>query len=728
MSGIGEKYATSALMTLFGMNKMAVLRRAARENWQSRKRAGRGGGKEWLVSSMPPATVAALQLAEANIQHELGEEAAPAPAPVSALPAAPVPDWSFKVAKTRYRLVVEWRAYVEKAKAGGKTTKAASQAFVEAYNAGLLLEQLKEVVEELAVKTLYRWNKTLAEANEDLMALADRRGKWTDPTVPRGLGQIAEIAQDLFLQAYLQDRRPSMRTAFFSMEAALTQKDLPVPSYASVRRFFMRYDANHHDIVVLRREGEKALSDKVGPYLNRDDSILQVGDILVSDGHKMNCTMINPETGKPARFTLIGWQDWASRVFVSFEIMLTENTQAISASLHRAIVALGKKPKAVLIDNGKAFKNKFFEGKADLEEMDGLYLRLGIVPIHSKPYVGRTKIIERWWGDFDRQCAVWMESYTGPNIDKKPAHLMRNEKWQQAQQSGHVPTIEEVKEVIIKYARWKAMQPHPKRPGKTPWQVFEAGRGPGLSEDEKADLARQFMMRREITPKRCRFTFCGIDFESDELYGINKKLLAYYSLADMSEIYVYDAERFVTVARPVASVHPMAKLFGTGEDARLVAEANKRQARLKAQTRRLAEEIGGAGAEVLTRLPYMQRSQDRKETIPAALDNGQETKALAEGGQCSDEQARKIKRALEEARAKMAAAPTYSTPGFFESELDKYTFFFDLAERQGIELKPEDAEFMRRYEASEEYQVTGLRFEKLRQLYHNHNQAQQETA
>ena len=236
------------------------------------------------------------------------------------------------------------------------------------------------------------------------------------------------------------------------------------------------------------------------------------------------------------------------------------------------------------------------------------------------------------------------------------------------------------------------------------------------------------MMRREITPKRCRFTFCGIDFESDELYGINKKLLAYYSLADMSEIYVYDEERFVTVARPVASVHPMAKLFGTGEDARLVAEANKRQARLKAQTRRLAEEIGGAGAEVLTRLPYMQRSQDRKETIPAALDNGQETKALAESGQCSDEQARKIKRALEEARAKMAAAPTYSTPAFFESELDKYTFFFDLAERQGIELKPEDAEFMRRYEASEEYQVTGLRFEKLRQLYHNHNQAQQETA
>ncbi len=721
---LSESYSAASLAKMLKLTDRAILFRAARENWQSRKRAGRGGGKEWLVASMPPTTVAALQLAEANIQRELGEEAAPVPAPVSVLPAAPVPDWSFKVAKTRYRLVVEWRSYVEKARADGKTAKAASQAFVEAYNAGLLLEQLKDVVEELAVKTLYRWSQTLAEANEDLMALADRRGKWADPTAKRGLGQIEEVAQDLFLQAYLQDRRPSMRTAYFSLEAALTQKGLPVPSYASVRRFFLRYDADHHDIVVLRREGEKALSDKVGPYLNRNDSILQVGDVLVSDGHKMNFTMINPETGKPARFTLIGWQDWASRVFVSFEIMLTENTQAISSSLHRAIVALGKKPKSVLIDNGKAFKNKFFEGKADLEELDGLYLRLGIVPVHSKPYVGRTKIIERWWGDFDRQCAVWMESYTGPNIDKKPAHLKRNEKWQQEQQSGHVPTIEEVKEIIVKYAQWKATQPHPKRPGKTPWQVFEAGRGPGLSEAELADLARQFMMRREITPKRCRFTFCGIDFESDELYGINKKLIAYYSLADMSEIYVYDAERFVTVARPVASVHPMAKLFGTGEDARLVAEANKRQARLKAQTRRLAEEIGGEGKELLMGLPYMQRRPEEKVLIQgtAAL-TAEETPALEH--KLDEEETRKITQAIEEAKARKAAQPAYTVPEFFESELDKYTYFFDLHVQKGMDLNPEDAEFMRRYEASDEYQVTGLRFEKLRQLYHNHNQSQE---
>ena len=36
-----------------------------------------------------------------------------------------------------------------------------------------------------------------------------------------------------------------------------------------------------------RRDGEKALSDKVEPYIKRDASLLDVGDILVADGHKL---------------------------------------------------------------------------------------------------------------------------------------------------------------------------------------------------------------------------------------------------------------------------------------------------------------------------------------------------------------------------------------------------------------------------------------------------------
>lgn len=42
---------------------------------------------------------------------------------------------------------------------------------------------------------------------------------------------------------------------------------------------------NNYDKWILARDGEKALSDKVEPYIKRDASLLEVGDILVADGH-----------------------------------------------------------------------------------------------------------------------------------------------------------------------------------------------------------------------------------------------------------------------------------------------------------------------------------------------------------------------------------------------------------------------------------------------------------
>ena len=78
------------------------------------------------------------------------------------------------------------------------------------------------------------------------------------------------------------------------------------------------------------REGEKALDDLVGPYITRDSSMLNVGDVLVADGHRLNFDCIHPFTGRPARMTLILWLDWASRMPAGWEIMPEEDTVAIN--------------------------------------------------------------------------------------------------------------------------------------------------------------------------------------------------------------------------------------------------------------------------------------------------------------------------------------------------------------------------------------------------------------
>lgn len=64
---------------------------------------------------------------------------------------------------------------------------------------------------------------------------------------------------------------------------------------------------NNYDKWILARDGEKALSDKVEPYIKRDASLLKVGDVLIADVHKLAFQVINPFTGELTRATLIGY-------------------------------------------------------------------------------------------------------------------------------------------------------------------------------------------------------------------------------------------------------------------------------------------------------------------------------------------------------------------------------------------------------------------------------------
>ncbi len=69
---------------------------------------------------------------------------------------------------------------------------------------------------------------------------------------------------------------------------------------------------NNYAEWVLKREGKKAYHDKVKPYIERDLSKIEVGDILIADGHVLNFQVINLFTGKPTRATLVGFLDWKS--------------------------------------------------------------------------------------------------------------------------------------------------------------------------------------------------------------------------------------------------------------------------------------------------------------------------------------------------------------------------------------------------------------------------------
>lgn len=101
-----------------------------------------------------------------------------------------------------------------------------------------------------------------------------------------------------------------------------------IPADATFRRYAKWFKANNYDKWVLARDGEKTLSDKVEPYIKRDASLLEVGDILVADGHKLAFQVINPFTGKPSRATLVGFLDWKSTALVGYGLCLKKTRSA----------------------------------------------------------------------------------------------------------------------------------------------------------------------------------------------------------------------------------------------------------------------------------------------------------------------------------------------------------------------------------------------------------------
>ena len=697
----GEAYTALDLAEIMGTTAMTISRRSRKEKWPFIKKSGRGGGKLFPIDTLP-----------ADVQSKIlaGQES---PTPAYNDEEKPIPDRARQTGLARLELFTAWQKMRNKARSKAKADKD----FLHAYNTGISHPDIYQILGEISRTSLFRWSRRLEESEGDYRILCDHRG-WAQATGIQG--DLGPEAERLFCKAYLTEQQPSVALAYRTMAASLEKQGLPAPSLRSTHRFLERYVKDNYDLVVLMREGEKAYQDKVGPYITRDSSLLEVGDVLVADGHRLNFEILHPDTGRPARMTLILWFDWASRFPVGWEIMPEENTVAISSALFMAIKHLGKIPKAVYLDNGKAFRARYFTQASEERlpmELTGLYSRLGINVQFAKAYRGRSKPVERFFGTFNEQCQRLLPSYTGASIDDKPAHLHRNEKWHKARHRNLVPTVEQALAVWREYVGWHVKQPHRGLKGKTPLEVFAAGRGPGVDLDK---LAWEFLWRKEVKPARCRVKLAGVFYESDALHGLKQPLLAMYQWADMREIRLYTlaGREYLGVARPVEAVNPLARYLGDDLDLLKIQAANKRVARLKKQTLQLAEEVG-AGPEALESLPWMQRGET------AALPPQSESPAPPSTEQMSETERRQIEAAQAAWEARKAARPAYERP-HFNNPLDRYSYLFNLQTFEGVELVEEDRAFMAGYEQSPEFKITRRRFEQLRRL--KESQAEMEAA
>ena len=465
-------------------------------------------------------------------------------------------------ALARVDVVVALKEYRKKF----KTKKEADAMFLDLYNSGMFMPKVFRYLGTISIGTLYRWVKAYEkhETHESLIPQYKYSKQGEYNTI------LNDEMKHIFLRFLLHENKFCVGKAIKLSKEILYKKGYEtLPCDLTFKRYAENFRKNHYDEWILKREGMKAYHDKVEPYIERDISKLEVGDVLIADGHVLNFQVINPFTGKPTRATLVGFLDWKSTALVGYEIMMTENTQCIASALRNAIINLGMIPKVVYQDNGKAFKSKYFQNcDFDEEGFNGVYANLGIHSVFAKPYNARAKVIERFFLEFQEEFEKMMPSYIGTSIEDKPAWLKRGEdlhrKMHQANTKGYIPTVQAAIKYINCWIKYHNSKPCPNNEQITIKECLNTVQKQNIDKNILNDL----MMKTEVrTINRGEVTFLGLHFRNDFLIDLREKVFIRYSLFDLTKVYVYSVKgEFLCIAKQVEKVHPMANHLGTVKD------------------------------------------------------------------------------------------------------------------------------------------------------------------
>lgn len=469
MGDVHMTYTTQKIASFLGVAIKSVLTRAKREGWQSVQRLGRGGGKLWLVSSMPKETrklIASGLLRQRYATHDEDNCAivdtvdsaavVTAPAPVQPINYTPAPSATplFPGASDRERAVATARlAFVREIErmSGILGKEGAIRHLADSSRLGSLPSILMEQVSMatackrggvLTRRTLYRWMADYAERGE--AGLLPSQSK-TAP-VPAWF--------DDFLRHYQKPQHPSVALAYseFSRELAARGEGNP-PSIHAVRRLLAKMSAPERE--AGRATGNALL--KLRPYQRRDTSELWPGDVYTADGTTFDAEVLHPDNGQPFKPEVTAVLDVATRRCVGLSIALAESRFTVLDSLRMAC-CFGGIPALFYSDGGPGYLNRLM-----LDDRTGMFQRLGIEPCRAIPGRPQGKgLMERGVKTLWVRAAQGLESYTGALMDGDAAH--RNFKRSRAAlakgKRAVLPTWDEFKRHVLARVEEYNSSPH----------------------------------------------------------------------------------------------------------------------------------------------------------------------------------------------------------------------------------------------------------------------------
>ncbi len=573
------------------------------------------------------------------------------------------------------------------------TQNQADHEFLELYNTGLYLPRAYEFLGPKSIGSLRRYIQAYLKSGNAESLLPQykitKQGEYN--------GILNEDMKKVLLALLLHQNKFCFNKAISLAKQILIKQgynENSLPSDITFKRFAQHFVRNNYAEWVLKREGMKAYHDKVEPYIERDLSKIEVGDVLIADGHVLNFQVINPFTGKPTRAILVGFLDWKSTALVGYEIMMTENTQCIASALRNSILNLGMIPKVVYQDNGKAFKSKYFQ-HCDFEEegFNGVYANLGIHSVFAKPYNARAKVIERFFLEFQEEFEKLMPSYIGTSIENRPAWMNRNEKLHlqihEKQTGGKIPTVQEVIKYINCWLEFHNQKPCPNDRSRSIQEVLNSIQRQDIN---KSALDYLMMKTEGRTINKQGITFLNMHYRSDVILGLRDKIYIRYSLFDLSKVHVYSAKgEPLCVAHRVQKVHPMARVLGTVKDMEEYNQQYKKQQQIKS---RLVKKV-----KAFYKTEEIPLLEIEPEVIDEVAPIIEEKRRRAEGESVSDTRLMRAPKQPKREKKKTPREQQMNRP-IFANDAEKYEWLIT----NGC-TNSEDRKFLTKFIQSEQYQL-----------------------
>lgn len=447
-------YTARELAGLTGLpgTEQNVTSKAKREGWDFRNRQGKGGGREYAFTALPPETRKHLEKrSTANAIKETAIAIHPeAATPAIEIETTPLPALStlkgWQVETMNARMI--FMRLIEKAEPVIGTTKAIRTIAQQASHGELPLE-LKPFAKAankrsgddasnrtLSERSLWRWWTDWTRSGKKAVVLAPNLGRDHDGhIVSAGTTEIPAWAP-AFLAAYRVPQK-------ISVAEAVDRMKLPVgilrPSIHQAYRFIEKY--SKLDIERGRKSSKELMGQR--SYCERDTSKFRPGDICLCDGHSFKAYVAHPAHGRPFHPEVCAVIDAVTRVAVGWSAGLAESAQTVADAIRHAATVNDLKPEGCIPAILYTDRGAGNMSEVNADELTGIFARLGTTFKTGIP--GRSQArgrVERPQKTIWISAAKRLPTYTGEDMDslvRRKVYLHLDSTVRLAKKNGTTP-------------------------------------------------------------------------------------------------------------------------------------------------------------------------------------------------------------------------------------------------------------------------------------------------